>query len=170
MKTIVVAVLMLFAAASSAAAEPELAVHFGRATASKDVDIGRLTYRRALEPDARWWWPTHLQLGASVWRVPDISRRTRRYDLNLTPVWRADRGRGYLEAGIGTYFLSRTIRNQTTSLPSELQFGSHVGAGLRLGARGQAAVGIAFQHLSNAGIKEPNGGIDFVLLTASFQL
>lgn len=48
------------------------------------------------------------------------------------------------------------------------QFGSHVSLGLRLGAR--ASVGIGLQHISNAGIEQPNGGIDFILLTASFAL
>lgn len=163
-----VAVVML-GAASSAAADPELAMYFGRATGSKDIDVVRLAHRRALAPDdAHWWWPTYLQLGASIWWVPDISGKSRRFDFNATPVWRADRGRAYLEAGIGPYLLSHTVNNGTTRLPSALQFGSHVAAGLRLG--GEAAVGIALQHLSNAGIKQPNGGIDFVVLTASFPL
>lgn len=164
-----VAVLML-GAASGAAAGPELALSFGRATASRDIDVVRLAYRRALAEDVRWWWPTHLQVGASAWWVPDISGKTRRFDLNATPVWRASTGRGYIEAGIGPYLLSRTVNNGTTRLPSALQFGSHIGAGLRLGERGAATVGIALQHLSNGGIKQPNGGIEFVLLSASFEL
>jgi hypothetical protein len=46
-----------------------------------------------------------------------------------------------------------------------------VGAGLRIGAWGEAAtLGIALQHLSNAGIKQPNGGVNFVLVTVSFAL
>ena len=51
-----------------------------------------------------------------------------------------------------------------------LQFGSHVGMGLRLGAPRQASVGVALQHLSNAGIKQPNGGINFYLLTIGVEL
>ena len=46
--------------------------------------------------------------------------------------------------------------------PSSFQFGSHVGVGMRLGEAG--SLGIALQHLSNAGLKQPNGGIDLVLL------
>src|SRR5687768_11134614 len=160
--------LMGLAASASAAAQPELSVVFGRATGSKDVDIVRLAYRRALEPDARWWWPTHLQLGASAWWVPDISGTTHRYDANATAIWRAQRAWGYFEGGFGPYFLSSTISNRTTSLPSELQFGSHVGAGLRLGAR--TSIGVALQHLSNAGLKQPNGGIDFLQLTLGLRL
>jgi lipid A 3-O-deacylase len=70
--------------------------------------------------------------------------------------------------GIGVYLLSHTINNDTTHLPTSFEFGSHVGAGLRVGARREATVGIALQHLSNAGIKQPNGGVNFVLLNASF--
>ena len=43
-----------------------------------------------------------------------------------------------------------------------------MGAGLRIGERREATVGIALQHLSNAGIKQPNGGVNFLLLNASF--
>lgn len=37
-----------------------------------------------------------------------------------------------------------------------------MGAGVRVGRFG--GLGIAIQHLSNAGLKEPNGGIDLVLV------
>ena len=160
-------VIALLAAGSSAAAEPQITAFFGRATGGKDVDILRLAYRRALAPDARWWWPTHLQLGASAWWVPDISGTTHRYDLNASAIWRAERAWGYFEGGFGPYFLSSTISNRTISLPSELQFGSHVGAGLRLSRR--LTVGAAFQHISNAGIEQPNGGIDFIQVMAGYR-
>jgi hypothetical protein len=165
MRTALLAIALMIAA-PGALAEPELAAYFGRATGGKNVEIARLAYRRALAPDARGWWPTHLQLGASLWRVPNISGTTRRYDANATAVWRKETALGYFEAGFGPYLLSRSINNTTTHLPSELQFGSHVGAGLRLGLH--LTVGVAFQHISNAGIEQPNGGIDFFQLTAGY--
>lgn len=164
----VTAVSFLLSSSSLFAADPEIGVWFGRATASKDVDVVRLAHRRALQESPRWWWPTHLQIAGGMWRVPDIRETTRRFDMSATPIWRAERGRVYFEAGIGAYLLSATINNDTTKLPSAFQFGSHIGAGIRLGNGGTA--GLALQHLSNAGIKEPNGGIDFVMLTASFPL
>jgi hypothetical protein len=100
--------------------------------------------------------------------VPDLKGTTHRYDANASAIWRAERGWGYFEGGFGPYLLSSTISNRSTSLPSELQFGSHLGAGVRLGAR--ATVGVALQHISNAGIKQPNGGIDFVQITAGWRL
>jgi hypothetical protein len=167
MKTVLLAALLVLCA-PAAAGEPGISAFFGRATGDKDVDIVRLAYRLALQPDARWWWPTHVQFGASAWSVPDISGTTHRLDANATAIWRAERAWGYFEGGFGPYFLSSTISNRSTSLPSELQFGSHLGAGVRLGAR--ATVGVALQHISNAGIKQPNGGIDFVLLSAAISL
>jgi hypothetical protein len=159
--------LALLCASLATAAEPEVTGYFGRATGGKNVDIVRLAYRRALAPDARWWWPSHLQFGASAWWVPDISGTTHRYDVNVSAIWRAERGWWYFEGGFGPYFLSSTISNRTTSLPSELQFGSHVGAGVRLSQR--FTVGVAVQHISNAGIEQPNGGIDFVQATAGYR-
>jgi hypothetical protein len=154
-------VLLFLISPLSVAAAGELGLVFGRSTESDETDIVRLTYRHRLAAKD-WWMPTHLQLGASVWRVPDVRGTNQRFDLNATPVWQARNSWAYVEAGIGPYLLSKTINSPTHRLPSSFQFGSHVGMGLRLGK--DATLGIAFQHLSNAGIKQPNGGIDLILL------
>jgi hypothetical protein len=64
--------------------------------------------------------------------------------------------------------LSKTVNNDTTSLPTSFQFGSHVGTGLvpEEGQRRPSRSSI----LSNAGIKQPNGGINFYLATVSLEL
>jgi lipid A 3-O-deacylase len=102
-----------------------------------------------------------------VWRVPDLTGPPRRVDVSITPVWRYEGARGYLEGGIGGYVLSKTVNNDTTSLPTSFQFGSHLGTGLLLK---NASVGVAYQHLSNAGLKQPNGGINFYLATVGLGL
>ena len=169
MKRILLASLAFLACAGTAASH-EIVTSLGRATDNADIDIIRLAYRRRLASDARWWVPTLVEFGAGIWRVPDFVGTTQRLDVHVTPVWRADFARTYLEAGIGVYLLSHTINNDTTHMSTSLEFGSHAGAGLRLGTGGETRVGIAFQHLSNAGIKQPNGGVNFVLVTASFPL
>ena len=78
--------------------------------------------------DARWWVPTQVELGAGIWRVPDLAGTTQRFDLHATPLWRADFLRTYVEGGID------------------------------------------LQHLSNGGIKEPNSGVNLILLNAAFAL
>jgi len=167
---LVILAALAFAGTAAAQVRSEVMAGIGRAAAGKDIDVLRLYYRRALASDPRWWWPTHVQLGAGVWQVPDLGSTTQRFDVSAAPVWHADYARSYVEAGIGAYLLSHTINNDTTHLPTSFEFGSHVGAGLRLGARREITVGIALQHLSNAGIKQPNGGVNFVLLNASFPL
>ena len=164
--------LSFLAFAGTAAAQPqsEVVVSLGRAADNADIDVVRLAYRRTLPSNARWWEPTLVELGGGIWRVPDLAGRTQRFDLHATPVWRADFARTYVEGGIGLYLLSHTINNDVTHMSTSFEFGSHVGVGLRLGERRETRVGIALQHLSNGGIKEPNGGVNFVLVNASFPL
>jgi len=157
-----IAALALALPLASQAAEPQWIAALGRGTESADADILRLGYRHPLPGKDAWWMPTHAQLGASLWRVPDIRGTTRRFDLNATAIWRAERGWGYYEAGVGGYLLSKTINNDDTRVPSAFEFGSHIGIGFRLAKN--HTLGIGLQHLSNAGIKQPNGGIDLLLV------
>ena len=146
---------------------PEWIAIFGRGSESADTDLGRLGYRVPLQTGS-WWTPTHAQFGASIWRVPDIRGTTRRFDLNATAIWRAERGWGYYEAGIGGYLLSKSINNDDTRVPTAFEFGSHLGIGLRI-ARDHS-IGLGYQHLSNAGIKQPNGGINLLIVQYSYAV
>jgi hypothetical protein len=161
---------LAFAGTAKAQAQSEVMVSLGRGADNADIDLIRLACRRTLPSDPRWWVPTLVELGGGTWRVPDLAGTTQRFDLHATPVWRADYARTYAEAGIGVYLLSHTINNDVTHMSTSFEFGSHVGAGLRLGERRETRVGIALQHLSNAGIKEPNSGVNFLLVSASFPL
>ena len=161
-------VLSLLLPLASSAADRQWIAAFGRATESQETDIVRLAYRHPLPNSEAWWMPTHVQLGGSVWQVPDIRGSTRRFDLNATAIWRSERPWGYLEAGFGGYLLSKTINNPDTRVPSAFEFGSHIGIGFSLAKN--HAIGVALQHLSNAGLKQPNGGIDLVLVQYTFAL
>ena len=157
-----IAAMVLALPVSAFAAEPQWIAAFGRGTDSADTDIARLAYRHPLPEKDAWWMPTHVQVGASVWRVPDLAGTTRRLDLNATAIWRNERPWGYLEAGFGGYLLTKTVNNQDTRMPSAFEFGSHLGVGFRLAK--DHTIGLGLQHLSNAGIKQPNGGIDLLLV------
>lgn len=160
--------LLAFATAAAAQPQSDVMLSLGRGLDNADIDLLRLAYRRTIPNNTRWWVPTLVEVGGGIWRVPNLGGTTQRFDLHATPVWRADFSRTYIEGGIGVYLLSHTINNDTTHMSTSFEFGSHIGAGLRLGERRETRVGIAVQHLSNAGIKEPNGGVNFVLLNASF--
>ena len=61
---------------------------------------------------------------------------------------------------------------QTCALPifgSSFQFGDHIGGGIRFGDKGQYDVGYKYQHLSNAGIKQPNQGINYHILRLQYR-
>ena len=165
LRAIIIAVL--WSATGALAADAQWVAIFGRAAESQETDIVRLGYRLPLQESESWWMPTHAQLGASVWQVPDIRGTTRRFDVNATSIWRNEKPWGYWEAGFGGYLLSKTINNEDTRMPSAFEFGSHLGVGLRLARH--HTVGVGFQHLSNAGIKQPNGGIDLLFVQYSFS-
>lgn len=121
-------------------------------------------------------WPAYWQFGVGYWRVPErIGSRTDLYEASFTQIYRFARPLNgstawYVEAGLGAHLLSRTVNNQHTTLPTAFQFGSHIGAGLAFGPQRQFELGIAAQHLSNARIKQPNRGINFVQVFVSWRI
>ena len=128
---------------------------------------------------AQWEWKKPLlQLGSwnlggywestfGYWQNNSFSRTTPNlYDFGFTPVFRLqpNNTKGfsvYAEAAVGAHFLTHTSLNDQRKFGSSFQFGDHVGAGVRFGERGQYELGYRYQHLSNAGIKEPNQGVNY---------
>lgn len=95
-------------------------------------------------------------------------------EVGLTPVFRYQRqasGNGwgpYAEIAIGAHLLSETELGDKR-FSTSFQFGDHVGLGTRFGRDQRLEVGYRFQHLSNAGIKRPNSGINFHILRLSYH-
>lgn len=94
--------------------------------------------------------------------------------LGLTPTlrWTPDGGRSawFFEGGIGATLTSRLYRTQRKEFSTAFNFASHIGVGLRWGARREQEVVLRVQHVSNAGIKEPNPGQNFVQLRYAVHL
>ena len=87
-------------------------------------------------------------------------------DLGLTPVFRYQETQPsgispYVEGAIGFHLISPVRLDEHRGFSSGFQFGDHVGVGARFGERHRYDLGLRFQHLSNAGIKKPNNGINF---------
>src|SRR5690554_4850909 len=108
-----------------------------------------------------------VQLGG-YWDA-GVTRWSRRdaTSLTFTPVFRlsfgaADSGMTpFIEGGIGlSYFTETDLDDQ--DLGSKFQFEDRLGVGLRFN-RG-SEVGLRYYHYSNAGIKNPNDGIDMAAL------
>lgn len=83
--------------------------------------------------------------------------------LTLTPMFRLSFGANdsgvtpFIEGGIGaSYFTETDLGDQ--DLGGKFQFEDRLGAGLRFATGSE--VGVRYYHYSNAGIKQPNDGID----------
>ncbi|OGA40750.1 MAG: hypothetical protein A3G24_20355 [Betaproteobacteria bacterium RIFCSPLOWO2_12_FULL_62_13] len=111
-----------------------------------------------------WHLGGYWELAAGYWRrsaAPGFNKDIT--EVGLTPVFRLqqnDRRGPYLEGAIGFHLLSSTTIGDKR-LSTRFQFGDHVGAGVRFGAKGEYDFGYRFQHLSNGSIKKPNNGINF---------
>jgi hypothetical protein len=95
-------------------------------------------------------------------------------DLGLTPVFRYQETTPssispYVEGAIGFHLISPVRLEPARGFSTAFQFGDHIGAGARFGERGRYDLSLRFQHLSNAGIKKPNNGINFTQLRFQYH-
>lgn len=126
--------------------------------------------------DGNWYLGGYWEVGASYWDGDSGSSGTSDlYEVGVTPLLRLQRHTPwgavtpFAEVGIGAHLLSET-RLGDREFSTAFQFGDIIGAGLRFGARGQYELAYRFQHFSNAGIKEPNNGINFHVLRLVFRM
>lgn len=77
--------------------------------------------------------------------------------------WRGDGGRSpwFAEVGTGLSFSNQLFRSGETEFSTRYNFASHIGIGRSFGAH---EVSLRLQHSSNAGLKTPNPGENFLLL------
>ncbi|MBP2697398.1 acyloxyacyl hydrolase [Pseudomonas indoloxydans] len=96
--------------------------------------------------------------GYTYWEGDETSGN---HSLSLTPVFAYEFSglsfKPYVEAGIGIAVFERT-RLEDNQLGSSFQFEDRIGAGLRF--TGGHELGIRAIHYSNAGIKQPNDGVE----------
>lgn len=122
-----------------------------------------------------WHWNRFWEANLSYWYLYKSKKGEEKLlELGLTPNIRAERdqawnwGRPYLEAGLGVHLLSK-VHIGTRNLSSSLQFGTHAGLGIRFGQSEQFELGWRIEHLSNAGLHEPNPGINFSMMRFGYR-
>ena len=112
----------------------------------------------------QWHLGGYWDLAVGHWRRDALpSQNSNLSEIGITPVLRLqpNDGRGfYGEAGIGVHLLSKTQLGGKR-FGTSFQFGNHIGVGYRFGEKSALDLGLRYQHLSNAGIKQPNNGINF---------
>jgi len=71
-------------------------------------------------------------------------------------------GGWFAEAGIGPNWISPKYRNDTREFSTTFNFGDRIAIGRRFGEQQAHEISVGFEHFSNAGIKHPNPGENFV--------
>lgn len=131
------------------------------------------------DPGLNWWeiggWHFSLTGEAHVayWHTSEGAFHNNVYAFGVQPMVRfiKDSGsiRPYIEAGAGLRVLSHPTITNTYTLSTAVQFTEIVGVGAQFGGHQQYQAGVRFQHISNAGIKEPNPGINFTQLYVQYN-
>lgn len=168
-KNLAAGLLALAAWAGSSAAH---AVDWQVFAASGDrAGVKRAGVGLVWDPHAPLWqgqaWQIRLLHEAQIahWDVP---RASNILELGYSPMFRLQRGTAgvgrwspFVEIGIGVRLLSHTRLSPETSLSTAFQFSDTIGVGVQFGRQGHSTLGLRYQHLSNAGIRKPNPGINF---------
>ncbi|MDR0274189.1 MAG: acyloxyacyl hydrolase [Burkholderiaceae bacterium] len=101
------------------------------------------------------------------WHVPQARNIA---ELGYSPVLRLERlgasgSLFFFEGSIGARLLSHTWIAPNKTLSTAFQFADMLGVGMQWGqGAGEQTVGLRYQHQSNADIKKPNPGINFMML------
>lgn len=91
--------------------------------------------------------------------------------IGITPVFRLQKDNlqgWYGEIGVGANWLSEYYNVNHRRFSTRFQFGDHLGVGYVFANK--LDVGLRYQHFSNAGIDEPNPGVNFAVVRISYPL
>jgi len=123
---------------------------------------------------AVWDWATLTasgEIALARWQTSE-SERSRAHtwtsQLGLTPTLRlwSHPGYGwYGEFGVGANYLTPVFQDSDRRFSTKFNFGDHLGLGYRWGkgpsGSGAHELTVRIEHFSNAGIREPNPGMNF---------
>ncbi|CAN0467984.1 unnamed protein product [Phaeothamnion confervicola] len=169
-KCLIVAALL--AASPAVHAIDGISIVYGHSDSSNaNVNMGRVgvqwDWNKKLVEAGNWHLGGYWESDFGYWSNNSVARTHKSIvDIGFTPVFRIQQTTlslvsPYVELGVGFHFLSATSISPQRQFGTSFQFGDHVGAGLRFGDKGRYDLGYRYQHLSNAGLKGPNQGINF---------
>lgn len=111
----------------------------------------------------------------SQWRapVPDDSRDRSYTQIGVIGNWRYrfDKGASpwFVEAGLGGTVLDSIYHTPNRLFSTRFQFTEQIGLGRSFGANGEHELSVRLQHFSNANIKRPNPGENFVRVRYTYR-
>jgi lipid A 3-O-deacylase len=126
-----------------------------------------------------WPWSWRRDFGSTVatglteafvsnWSARGVTQRRGFTHIGLVPLvrLRPDGGRSpwFIEGGIGVSVMDRIYRTQNKAFSTVFNFVDTAGVGRSFGADGRRELSLRISHISNAGIKKPNPGENFLQL------
>jgi lipid A 3-O-deacylase len=116
---------------------------------------------------------SYFQLDYAKWQsTKDSSQNGAINSIGFTPVFRfirrANKATVYFDTSIGAALISNNHINDL-KFGSNFQFSDSLSIGAMFGERRQWGIGYKYNHMSNNGIKVPNNGINFHLISISYQ-
>jgi hypothetical protein len=106
----------------------------------------------------------------SQWSYPGADDRRTAWlaQVGAIPVfrYRPDGGASpwFFEGGVGVTFTTNVYETDRKRFSTSFNFGDHLALGRNFGTRREHELSLRFEHYSNAGIKHPNPGENFVQL------
>jgi len=115
----------------------------------------------------------HWDINLSRWSFNGAAGYDSINVLGITPTLRLrpDEGRSpwFWEAGVGATLADDRYRTTEKEFSTTFNFASHVGLGVNFGEQRRHELSVRVQHVSNARIKRPNPGENFVQLRYGFH-
>ncbi|AGU53451.1 putative lipid A 3-O-deacylase [Variovorax paradoxus B4] len=145
-----------------------LFTQFGSAHGTRTLTAGLtwdLPYRWQLGPGEL---SSYLEASYAYWQIQSMDRvgLSHLSQLALIPVLRYRPADGaspwFFETGLGVTATSSVYRTRQKSFSTSFNFGTHLAVGRNFGAQRQHEIALRLEHFSNAGIKHPNPGENFV--------
>ncbi len=141
---------------------------------TRSVTAGFANSFRSKEAVAASPWDLLGVFEVGEWYVSQNEGRKAFTQIGFTPVVRYTFGGSgtkgvFVELGVGLNWIAPHYRSGQHQFSTAFNFGDHAGVGWRFGEGGAHEVSLRFQHFSNAGIKDPNPGIDFGQVRYAFH-
>jgi hypothetical protein len=74
-----------------------------------------------------------------------------------------------MEGGVGITFTTTLYETERKRFSTSFNFGDHIAVGRNFGERREHEISLRIEHFSNAGIKHPNPGENFLQIRYSYR-
>ncbi|QGW80080.1 acyloxyacyl hydrolase [Variovorax paradoxus] len=117
---------------------------------------------------------SYWDLFISQWHAPAFGDGSRNYaQIGAIYTWRYRFGAGsspwFAEGGVGATVMDHLYKTPDRTFSTAFQFTEVLGVGRSFGENGRHELTLRLQHFSNAGIKKPNPGENFVRLRYTYR-